>query len=71
MADEEYYEKGRYRKKSASGGMSAGFYGMVFVGVCIYYIQHASGFWDGLLGIVKAIFWPGFLAYRLFEFLGV
>lgn len=44
-------------------------YGMGFVGALIYFLQHANGFSAVLMGILKALFWPGFLIYRLLEFL--
>ena len=44
-------------------------YGLGLFGAVIYYIQSASGFFDGLIGCVKALFWPGFLVYELMKFL--
>ncbi len=48
-------------------GFLGGVYGMAFLGAVVYYIQHATTFWEGLLGILKAIFWPAMLIYKLFE----
>ena len=45
-------------------------YGMGFIGAVIYYISHATGFWMGVLGLVKAIFWPAFLVYEALKALG-
>lgn len=45
-------------------------YGMGFIGAAIYYISHATGFWMGVLGFIKAIFWPGFLVYEGLKALG-
>lgn len=43
-----------------------------FIGTLIYFIQYHSGtFGLVLLAIIKAIFWPGFLIYYLFKFMGV
>jgi hypothetical protein len=39
------------------------------IGAAIYYISHATGFWIGVLGFLKAIVWPAFLVYKLLEFL--
>ncbi len=50
-------------------GMLGGIYGMAFIGAAIYYLQHAPNFWAAALGIVKALFWPAILMYRLFGFL--
>lgn len=44
-------------------------YGLGFIGALIYFIQHAAGFWMGVLGVLKAILWPAFLVYKLLEFL--
>jgi len=44
-------------------------YGFGFLGAAIYFIQHAAGFWMGVLGFLKAIVWPAFLVYKLLEFL--
>jgi hypothetical protein len=44
-------------------------YGMAFLGALVYFIQHAATFWEGVLGILKAIFWPGFVIYKVLELL--
>lgn len=43
-------------------------YGLGFVGAVIYFIQHATSFWIGVLGVLKALVWPAFLVYKLLEF---
>ncbi len=43
-------------------------YGMGFIGAAVYFIQHATGFWMGVLGFLKAIVWPGFVVYKALEF---
>jgi len=53
---------------NASGGAV---YGLGLIGALIYYFQHAASLGDGLLGVVKAILWPAFAAYKLFEFLNL
>jgi hypothetical protein len=45
-------------------------YGLGVIGAAIYYISVASGFWVGVLGILKAFVWPAFLVFELFKFLG-
>ena len=40
-------------------------YFLGFVGAAIYYIQQATGFWQGVLGVLKAIVWPAFIVYKL------
>lgn len=46
-----------------------GLYGVAAVGAAVYYVKQATTFWAGLLGIIKAIFWPGVLLYKVFELL--
>lgn len=48
-----------------------GVYGLGFIGAVIYFISNASTFWMGVWGICKAIVWPAYLVYKLFEFLGL
>ncbi len=46
-------------------------YGIGFVGAVIYYISTAASFWGGVLGVLKAILWPGFMVYELMKFLAM
>lgn len=48
---------------------AAALYGLGFIGAAIYFLQTATGFWIGVLGILKALVWPAFLVYYLLEFL--
>jgi hypothetical protein len=57
------------RKGMVDNGMLGGIYGMAFIGGAVYYIQHAETFWAGALGIIKALFWPGVLMYKVLELL--
>lgn len=41
-----------------------------FVGASVYFISQASGFWMGVLGVLKAIVWPAFLVYEALMWLG-
>ncbi len=50
-------------------GVCGGMYGLVFLGALVYYLQHATSFLIGLLGILKAIFWPAVLMYKVLELL--
>ncbi len=49
-------------KGSSCGG---GFYGLGFLGALIYYISTATGFWNGVLGLLKAIVWPVFVVMKI------
>jgi hypothetical protein len=48
---------------------SAPVYGIGLIGALVYFIQHATGFWMGALGILKAFVWPAMLVYKMLEFL--
>jgi hypothetical protein len=50
-------------------GMLGSIYGMAFIGAAIYFIQHATTFWGGVLGFLEALVWPAVLMYKLLEFL--
>lgn len=39
------------------------------IGSGIYFVSIASGFWVGLLGILKALIWPVFLVFEAFSYL--
>lgn len=51
------------------GNSGGAMYGIGILGAAVYYILHATNFWMGILGIIKAIFWPGFLLFRVYELL--
>lgn len=46
---------------------SGAIFGLGFLGAVVYFISHAVGFWAGVVGILKAMVWPGFLVYYAFE----
>ncbi len=50
------------------GGMGGAVYGLGFIGAVVYFIQHATSFGDGLVGIFKAIVWPALVVFKLLEF---
>ncbi len=53
-------------KGAHTGG---GVYGLAFIGAAIYFIQHATTFWMGVLGLLKAIVWPAMVMYKVLELL--
>ena len=59
-------------KITCCGGCKCGgaLYGLGFIGAAIYYISTATGFWVGVLGVLKALVWPVFLVYEMLKFLG-
>lgn len=46
-------------------------YGLGFIGAAVYYISTATGFWMGVLGVLKALVWPAFLVFGLLKSLGL
>ncbi len=48
--------------KHACGGSV---YGLGFIGALIFYIQAATSFGTGVLGILKAIVWPAMLVFKI------
>ena len=55
--------------KRMNNHISGCVYGMAVIGAAVYYVQHAATLWVGVLGVFKAIFWPGVLMYKLLAFL--
>ena len=55
-------------EKNINKGGSA-FYGIGLIGAAVYFISHATTFWMGVVGFLKALVWPAFLVYQAFEFL--
>ena len=55
--------------KHMNNGSSGAIYGLGFIGALVYFIQHASNFGEGLLGVLKAMVWPAFVVYKLLQFL--
>ena len=47
-----------------------GTYFLGFIGALVYYLSSATGFWNGVLGILKALVWPAFLVFEALKFLG-
>lgn len=46
-------------------------YGLGLIGAAVYFISHATTFWMGVLGFLKAIVWPAFLVYEALKHLGM
>jgi len=57
-----------HKVNSGGGGM---FYFIGLIGGLIYFIQQASSFGEFILGILKAIVWPAFFVYHIFQFLKI
>ncbi len=57
------------QETAKKGASSNAVYGLGFVGAVIYFISNATGFWIGVLGVLKAIVWPAILVYEMFKFI--
>ncbi len=68
---DEKKEKKQCKHSYSQHGGTGLVYCMGLIGAAIYFISTASGFWVGVWGLVKAIFWPAFLAYGLLKYLGM
>jgi hypothetical protein len=55
-------------QRNASGGAV---YGFGLIGAAIYFISHATSFWMGVIGFLKAIVWPAILVYEAFKHLAM
>jgi hypothetical protein len=44
---------------------SGAIYGLGMIGALVYYIQNANSLGAGLVGIIKAIFWPAVIVYQV------
>lgn len=55
--------------KGKHDGGGGAVYGLGMIGAVIYFLQHATSFTDGLLGLFKALIWPALAAYELLKFL--
>lgn len=59
--------KCKCRNTSCGGAV----YGLGFIGAAIYFVSQSTGFWMGVLGVLKALVWPAFLVFEALKFLGI
>ena len=64
-------ERKRRWKTTRSGGTGDFVYFLAFLGAVVYFIEHATSFWNGVIGFLKAIIWPAILVYKALERLGM
>lgn len=62
----EFCEKVIGMKCNAQSGA---IYGIGVLGALVYFLQHALTLTDGIIGVFKAVFWPGVILYRVLELL--
>lgn len=46
-------------------------YGIGLIGAIVYYVQHASSFGEGAVGILKAFVWPALLVHKALTMWGM
>ena len=59
------------KKKKKMDNNSGFVYVAGAIGALVYYLQQATTVWEGVIGLIKAIVWPGLLIYKLLGFLGM
>ena len=63
------FKHGKENKCCNHNACGGGIYFFGMIGAAIYYIQTATSFWGGALGILKALVWPAFVVYESLKFL--
>ncbi len=58
------------KKDVQKSAPASAIYGVGIIGAAVYYISVATGFWVGVLGVLKALVWPAFLVYEALKALG-
>ena len=53
------------------GAQPNALYGIGVIGALFYFLQGVVGFGPVIVGIVKAIFWPGFVVFKVLGMLGI
>lgn len=56
------------KMKVVQNGNMGAVYGLGFIGALVYFLMHATSFWGGALGILKAIVWPALIVFQLLQF---
>lgn len=69
MDDDNNYRERKYYKYVNTGGAGGlGFaYFLGMIGAAVYYVQEATSFWGGVIGLLKALVWPAYLVYHLLQ----
>jgi len=61
-------EEMKHEKCHCHHHRACGVYFLGFIGAAVYYLQQSTGFWNGVLALLKAMVWPAFLVYKLLGF---
>lgn len=70
-AETETVKKTSQPQVLRQGKASEAVYGLGLIGALVYYLSHATSLWLGLLGIIKAVFWPAVLVYEILKHLSL
>tara|TARA_Y100000310_G_scaffold221442_1_gene223031 strand:+ start:417 stop:635 length:219 start_codon:yes stop_codon:yes gene_type:complete len=54
-----------------SGGCGGCAYFLGAIGAAIFYLSNATGFWMGVLGILKALIWPTMLVLEVLKYIAL
>ena len=57
----------RMAGKNRQPGGGGAVYGLGIIGALVWYLQEASSFWQGVLGVLKSFVWPALLVYDAFK----
>jgi hypothetical protein len=68
-SDSSFLKVQHVEKVVNNNGAFGGVYFLAFVGAAIYYLQQASSLWEGIVGLFKAVVWPGFIMYEVLKLL--
>jgi hypothetical protein len=49
----------------------AGFFLLTYIGVVVYFIDKADGFWQVVFAFIQGLVWPALLINRIFEVLRI
>jgi len=58
-------------KRHGGTGVAGGVWCLGFIGAAVYFIQQATSFGTGVIGLLKALVWPAVLIYNLLHFLKI
>lgn len=53
------------KNKCNPKGSGGCFYFLGVIGAAIYFLQNSTGFWAGVLAILKALVWPVFVVMKI------
>lgn len=57
--------------KMKPGSSPSCVYLLGLIGAATYFISTATGFWMGVVGVLKALVWPAFLVFEGFKQLAI